>query len=397
MGEKATSTQDSDSITLELDMGDVEFRSLTELQGWILRQQNFFSWFLRASYENAVLTQIGANIEQWLSIIVDLTHDYATEKEHGEKTAMVNAVNSKLNHYSHNKMLITSSNPKAIFCKKIADSEGHQVAGYALAYLLENNTGETSPVAFKGAFMGIMYQAGSEHARVSVAESLEQFEKAWDFHFRARYIELKEKMDVRLMQTDVMNKKYTGIYQELIEQKEKQKEQFNTLVADAKSELSDIARTYDEKLALQSSVTYWAKKRKSHTYLLFVVGLTSIIFAAVTGLGVIYSAHELLQVKAGELELWRLGVVLAISTFGIWLTRLASKIFVSNLHLRTDADERVTMIQTYLALLREGQGPLDSERQLILQTLFRPSYSGFVKDDGPSSFHEMITSVLAKK
>jgi len=89
--------------------------------------------------------------------------------------------------------------------------------------------------------------------------------------------------------------------------------------------------------------------------------------------------------------------MLAISTFGIWVTRLSAKIFISNLHLRTDADERVTMIQTYLALLREGSGPMDEERQLILQTLFRPSSTGFIKDDGPSSFHELVTNVLNKK
>lgn len=79
------------------------------------------------------------------------------------------------------------------------------------------------------------------------------------------------------------------------------------------------------------------------------------------------------------------------------MTRLSAKIFVSNLHLRTDADERVTMIQTYLALLREGSGPKEDERQLVLQTLFRPSKAGFIKDEGPSAFHEIVTNALSKK
>ncbi|MES9847280.1 MAG: DUF6161 domain-containing protein [Candidatus Thiodiazotropha sp.] len=55
------------------------------------------------------------------------------------------------------------------------------------------------------------------------------------------------------------------------------------------------------------------------------------------------------------------------------------------------------MIQTYLALLREGSGPKDEERQLILQTLFSPSTTGFIKDDGPSSFHEIVSNALSKK
>jgi len=39
------------------------------------------------------------------------------------------------------------------------------------------------------------------------------------------------------------------------------------------------------------------------------------------------------------------------------------------------------MIQAYLALLRSDQGPEREQRELILQTVFRPAQSGVVKDD----------------
>ena len=57
------------------------------------------------------------------------------------------------------------------------------------------------------------------------------------------------------------------------------------------------------------------------------------------------------------------------------------RLFLSNVHLHTDAKERVTMVQTYLALLRRGKITKDDER-LILQTLFRPTSTGIMKDDG---------------
>ena len=88
--------------------------------------------------------------------------------------------------------------------------------------------------------------------------------------------------------------------------------------------------------------------------------------------------------------------MLAISSLGVWVTRLVAKIFISNLHLRTDSHERTTMIQTYLALLREGNGPKDEERQLILQTLFRPSTTGFIKEDGPTGFYETMSKAFGK-
>ncbi|HAT3868995.1 hypothetical protein SC371_03485 [Legionella pneumophila serogroup 2] len=54
------------------------------------------------------------------------------------------------------------------------------------------------------------------------------------------------------------------------------------------------------------------------------------------------------------------------------------------------------MIQTYLALLREGSAPKDDERQLILQTLFRPSSTGFVNEEGPTGFHEILAQKFMK-
>ena len=119
----------------------------------------------------------------------------------------------------------------------------------------------------------------------------------------------------------------------------------------------------------------------------WLAGVT-LLFAGATVCLFLDTAYELLRETVTQVPLWKVSVMIAISTAGIWLTRLSAKIFISNLHLRTDADERVTKIQTYLALLREGNGPKENERQLILQTLFRPSSTGFIKDDGPTGFHE---------
>ncbi|RHW76109.1 hypothetical protein [Colwellia sp. RSH04] len=59
--------------------------------------------------------------------------------------------------------------------------------------------------------------------------------------------------------------------------------------------------------------------------------------------------------------------------------------------------ERRTMIYTYLALSRKGQGPKDEDRQLILQTLFRPSTTDMLKNDqGPTQLVDMINRFSPK-
>jgi hypothetical protein len=57
------------------------------------------------------------------------------------------------------------------------------------------------------------------------------------------------------------------------------------------------------------------------------------------------------------------------------------RLWLSAHHLVIDAQERVVMIETYLALIKEGQ--LDEkERALVLTPLFRSSSDGIVKDEG---------------
>ena len=96
-------------------------------------------------------------------------------------------------------------------------------------------------------------------------------------------------------------------------------------------------------------------------------------------------------------NIWKFSIMLLISTIGIWLTRLSTKIFISNLHLGTETYERVTMIKTYFSLLAEDKGLKDDDRELILQTLFRPSTTGFIKDDGPSNIPEVLAKAVTRR
>ena len=96
-------------------------------------------------------------------------------------------------------------------------------------------------------------------------------------------------------------------------------------------------------------------------------------------------------------DIWKFSIMLLISTIGVWLTRLSTKIFISNMHLGADAYERVTMIKTYLALLIDDRDLKSDDRQLILQTLFRPSSTGIIKDDGPITILESLAKILKRR
>jgi hypothetical protein len=79
------------------------------------------------------------------------------------------------------------------------------------------------------------------------------------------------------------------------------------------------------------------------------------------------------------------------------IVRILVRLLLSNIHLLTDAGERVTMVQTYLALLKRGKLK-DDERMFILQTLFRPT-PGYYLETLRVGRHDALlirTSVHAK-
>lgn len=385
-------------VTLQLDIGEREFRSLDELQEWLNNERSFFAWMDTGSKNDGSAAHAWNITNQWLNFI----NQYIQQsRQHQNNEAQLQNItrnlHNQLNQHLQKGHLLSSKNPDAIFGKNLSGEEDEVVACYAIANLLEINTNQNNPKALKGAFYAFQYRQGSTATVESHAESLNSLNTEWSNRFNDQHLELRAQNESLVKEIGDLRDQFTSVKSEISQQNDSQAEAFKTQLENSEKTLSDIAQTYDEKLALQASVQYWSDKRASHTKVMWWVGGGTLLLASLTGGGFVWGAHELLQVTVSDVELWRLGVMLAISTFGIWITRLVAKIFISNLHLRTDADERVTMIQTYLALLREGSGPMEEERQLILQTLFRPSTTGFIKDDGPAAFHEIISNALNKR
>ena len=70
-------------------------------------------------------------------------------------------------------------------------------------------------------------------------------------------------------------------------------------------------------------------------------------------------------------------VIIAVCLIG---SRIIYRLFASQLHLWNDASERVTMIQTYLALSIK-ENVKDQHLEALIQRLFAPASDGVVKDD----------------
>lgn len=171
-------------------------------------------------------------------------------------------------------------------------------------------------------------------------------------------------------------------------------EAFDTLVKEHKDEMESLRKTFREEIALRAPAEYWETKRTGHVRMSWITGVLSFGGIA-TAAGVLgWLIHDLLRTATPGTppETWRLAILVLISVFAVWGVRLVVRMFLSHLHLSTDAAERVVMVRTYLSLLEGDRLASKEDRQLILQALFRPATDGIVKDEGiPFSLAEVLT------
>ena len=74
-------------------------------------------------------------------------------------------------------------------------------------------------------------------------------------------------------------------------------------------------------------------------------------------------------------------MLILISTVWLWYLRLQMKVHLSERHLALDARERRAFAETYLSLLKGDQVTQEHE-VVVLQSLFRPTQVGIIRDDG---------------
>jgi Family of unknown function (DUF6161) len=187
-------------------------------------------------------------------------------------------------------------------------------------------------------------------------------------------------------------------------------------LVDTQDELIRLKDTYDKYMALAAPVEYWDSKRKKHgklTVVSFVMIMLSMVATAFflnselqtvgdavlanrsnVGTAMSSSPDVTVQSMAVTATAWHIGTLLLLASLSFWFIRLLVRIFFSNMHLENDAAERVTMVKTYLALIRNHDLPAGGNINTVLTALFRQTGDGIIKDEGvPPSTLEWFTKL----
>lgn len=256
----------------------------------------------------------------------------------------------------------------------------------------------------KAFLAGLAYLEGREGLFDDEVSGYEELTSRWDTEFTEQRDRWLTEYIAKLAEADQHNHaaaawiEQTGLQtQDFTDHVEQFKQSLEQTLVTARQDLENLKKTYDEHLALRASVRYWGLQQKDHRAKSIGFGIALGVVAALVMIVIIAFSFTFLDASIQAIHVSRLVTATVLTTFGIWLVRVLANLFMSHMHLATDAQERRTMIHTYLALLRKGHGPKDDERQLILQTLFRPSSTDMVKNDhGPAQIVDLLNRMSPK-
>jgi hypothetical protein len=402
----------AEAALVEIDLGTnggkFRLRTVEEIGVWARKELEDASWIAQVSPNEQLIRNFRDQYLQPLRDISTFAHQAAVAEQNknaGDLANQIRAFKSRAEEFFRPKPR-HSSLPRSKFIIQIRDTKGPTTALYALGFLEGSQMVPQNAESYAGLFEGFLFQSGLLESGIAArtetaAKALEELRVAW----KGRNDEAIEALGSLRKQFD---ERIEDARTQLIEQREnhdvkvqRNDATFSEALSRGQQKLDDIAATYNAHMALEAPVTYWKSQQGRHKWLAIGFAAASAVwmFGALFGLyfvaDMLMSSKETITIGGlplPKVPLWHVAIAAVLLTLYFWVTRILIRILVSQIHLHTDASERVVMVMTYLALLRDGKGPKDEDRQLVLQTLFRPATSGMVDDAIPPTVLEWLAA-----
>lgn len=168
-----------------------------------------------------------------------------------------------------------------------------------------------------------------------------------------------------------------------------------TQASETNARLLETEDRFRKQMELQAPVEYWKMKSKIHgrweigfavlSIAYFFAAAYCLYLAATKAASYLLSLPDIVDPSDDRTPIYIItgGALLGVTTLIFWVGRLVIKLWLSEHHLRVDADERAVMTKTYLAMTENGSA-LDEDRAIVLTSIFRPTPDGVVKEEGPT-------------
>lgn len=383
------------------DQTELRFNTANEVVVWIDKQRQEFLWLQEGGSRAAGGTQGLASA--YMQNFSNLRRAASEWAENVQEEHLKNHIAERIQAFYSNPNIVRSDHQFARIAIDIAAKDGPVAASAAFGFLLGIDCQLTFET-FKGLVAARLTRDGiTPKSPELVANAIGDLNSKASAQFISNKTEwntLIAGCRTQLATADEAFQKRSAGFDSATDQTFKR---VNEAVDASLKSIRATEETYKEQMRLQAPVEYWEAKGKRHASALKDSKRNLIIFAAVGSLGLVACLYFLtvtavdVSSKSNSdtaifLKFAAIGVV--VTTILFWIGRVLLRIYMSDRHLLSDAEERIAMVMTYLALSNEGKVEA-SDRALVLAPLFRTASDGIVKDDSPeTSVAGMIAKLL---
>lgn len=254
----------------------------------------------------------------------------------------------------------------------------------AYNYILRNPSGNSWMNEMEGALSMYLFQNGKKINDIRISKyDRAKMDEIYN-HFNEKLSESSEQLVNHLNDANQKYDEYSGIIEKLTTEKESQ---FHEWFEKSQNNMVELEKLYRENLKLKAPAEYWSKKAKK----LFNQGyfwLAGFGFSSMVGIiAVLIILNNLSEGALNEIfddttNAVKFSIlVIAGLSFLAYLLRLFAKMTFSTFHIARDAEEREQLTYVYLSMKDEGNID-ETERHLIMQSLFSRVDTGLLRDEG---------------
>jgi hypothetical protein len=396
------------SVQLGANGGTFAPTTVQEMHEWVQQELSFWSWASTVNAGHKSLLEAALKpLRQAATVANVCINGDASNNSDSALRERVNKVQSFVQQAFESHKLPHSKGVlgKRIEAMRVEDPRSAIAYLYVMLAPSQGNSHEFDSKDISS-WRGFMQAIADRFALISPndVEVQAQREALQEIYARAETLFGEKKAVVEQLHRD-----YVKTAGDISDTNTKQREDFDALVTASKEvldkaleaherEMGTLRRTFRESMTLRGPVEYWNSRAAVHEGK--SKELMKVVFGAMAMLALVLgciATWVFFTLTDGKPDAWKVSVLVFVGVLGVWALRLVVRMFLSHMHLATDAAERVTMVMTYLALLEGEKMPSDEDRKLVLQPLFRPATDGIVKDEGlPHPLLEMFTRMGQK-
>lgn len=360
------------------------FHSAEELVEWTEKELQGFDFFLSKERLPHGASAVQQHMKSSLNAIKNIASRFLEADEPEEQQQARQQIVQALQKLGAGGIGYVSTDPETAMLRIMGEEDSQRMLLTLDAIGLPKNTARTGDMLValaewqaRSATLALgdldAYREGLEQRSRSLIERLESALPSVEQNFQNHLSQLNEEFDVTFQ---ALRDQAGMLLDEARQTREK-------IEADHK-ELVDF---YEQQTALQAPSRYWSAKVKSHRRRSCVSAVALAIWLAAATIGLTVYGNVILGPAlrgdmADRVIFVHFAIFIVLAVLVLWPARLGAKYLSSNLHLLSDAEERVVMTKVYLSLLKRKAGPNENEKLLIVESLFRPSQTGIVKDEG---------------